>query len=455
MPFTTNSSADPRAPLLDDAGAAAAGWRWAPAWILAYVALWPAPGYAEGVLVLGALVAIFKLLSTRFRGGTQLLSSPAWALTSVLFFAYWLPELVSSFDAVDRGRALREAAADLRYLPFLWLAAIAVATEPGRRRTFGGLAVIVGIWTVDALLQALSGTSPLFFGIDSIKQAISGRGMCSAAEVAAVDRLSGVLGPCNLKLGQVVASLSPFVLHAARRRFHVAGWVVAASAVGLVILLAGSRASWITYALVLVWSGWRVLGLKRLAAVFAFGAAVLVALNFSVPQVRDRIDRTLHAMQASEDGVDTALSGRGRIWGAAACMARGHPVNGVGARGFREAFPACDPEPGERAAWGDGPALHAHQIVLEVASETGGFGLLLWLAGAALAWRAWRYAERSARDAARPAMLALAVTVFPFNTHLAFYSTFWGGLTLLLAALFAGSLLANDRATPSPEPARG
>ena len=41
-------------------------------------------------------------------------------------------------------------------------------------------------------------------------------------------------------------------------------------------------------------------------------------------------------------------------------------------------------------------------------------------------------------------MLALAATVFPFNTHLAFYSTFWGGLTLLLAALYAGSLLARD-----------
>ena len=49
-----------------------------------------------------------------------------------------------------------------------------------------------------------------------------------------------------------------------------------------------------------------------------------------------------------------------------------------------------------------------------------------------------------ARERARPAMLALAVTVFPFNTHLAFYSTFWGGLTLLLAALYAGSLLARD-----------
>jgi O-antigen ligase len=82
--------------------------------------------------------------------------------------------------------------------------------------------------------------------------------------------------------------------------------------------------------------------------------------------------------------------------------------------------------------------------VLEVLSETGIIGLLLWLAGAALAWRAWRYATPLAKERARPAMLALAVTVFPFNTHLAFYSTFWGGLTLMLAALYAGSLLARD-----------
>ena len=122
-----------------------------------------------------------------------------------------------------------------------------------------------------------------------------------------------------------------------------------------------------------------------------------------------------------------------------------HPLNGVGPRQFRLAFAGCDPAPGERAAWGVGPAFHAHQIVLEILSETGAIGLLLWLAGLALARRAWRYAEPAAREAAYPAMLALAVTVFPFNTHLAFYSSFWGSATLLLAALFAGSLLGRER----------
>lgn len=423
--------------------AGATGWRWAPHWVLAFVALWPAPGYAEAVVVLGALAAIIKLGATRFRGGSQLLSGPAWALTSVLFFAYWLPELVSAVGSVDSGRALRESAADLRYLPFLWLVAIAVADARGRRLTFAGLAVIIGIWTLDALVEVVSDTSPLFFGIDAAKQLISGRPMCDLDELAAADRLGGVLGPCNLKLGAVLASLSPFVLYAAGRRWGVAGWVVAAAAVGLAIVFAGSRASWLTYALVLLLSGWSLLGWKRLLAVFAVGAALTLAIGVLSPEVRERFERTTHAFQASQDGVDSALSGRMRIWGAALCMVRENPVNGVGVRGFREAYPACDPDPDTAPAWGAGPALHAHQIVLEILSETGVIGLLLWLSGVALALRAWRFASAAARERARPAMLALAVTVFPLNTHLAFYSTFWGALTLMLAALYAGSLLAR------------
>ena len=413
-------------------------------WVLVFVALWPAPGIAEGVMVLGAVAAIAKLLLARFRGGTRLLSGPAWALTSVLFVSYWLPEFVSAFDAVDHGRAFREAAVDLRYLPFLWLVAAAVANARGRRTTLMGLGVIAAVWSVDALLQAFTGTSPLFWSLDSLKQLAGGGAMCPPEAAVLADRVSGVLGPCNLKLGPVLASLSPFVLHLGRQRFGRGGWLVAAALVGVALLLAGSRASWVTFSLVLVFSGWQLLGWKRMLLVFVFGALALGVLSTTVPDVRERLERTAQLVGSDEDGVEMALSGRTRIWGAALCMAGGHPFNGVGARGFREAFPRCDPDRGEMAAWGEGPALHAHQIVLEVLAETGIFGLMCWLAAVALAWRAWNYAEPAARQRARPAMLALVATVFPLNTHLAFYSTFWGGLTLMLAALYAGSLLARD-----------
>ena len=58
----------------------------------------------------------------------------------------------------------------------------------GRRITFGGLAIIVAVWTLDALMQAVSGTSPLFFGIDAIKQLISGARPCAAPEEIAAAR---------------------------------------------------------------------------------------------------------------------------------------------------------------------------------------------------------------------------------------------------------------------------
>ena len=93
------------------------------------------------------------------------------------------------------------------------------------------------------------------------------------------------------------------------------------------------------------------------------------------------------------------------------------------------------------------PALGGFATALGgLAGALAALGLLLWLAGAVLAWQAWHRAGALARERARPAMLALAVTVFPLNTHLAFYSTFWGGLTLLLAALYAGALLAEEPA---------
>ncbi len=422
--------------------------RWAPLWVILFVALWPTPGLAETVLSLGAVFAAYRLLHARFRGGTGLLSGAAWALTSVLFFAYWLPQMLSAFDAVDAGRALRKSATDLRYLPFMWLCAIAVANAQRRRRTFTGLAVIGGVWTLDALMQAVIGSSPLFFGLDQLKQLISGHGLCTPQELALVDRLSGVLGPCNLKFGQTLASLSPFLLLALGRR-TVWAWVGGAAAVGVVLVLAGSRASWITYAVIVVLSGWQLLGGRRLLAAAVVGVLLAGGVVAVAPQARERLQRTALAFGGGEQGVDQALSGRAQIWSAALCMIGEHPLNGVGARGFRQAYPACNPAPTQAPAWGDGPAFHAHQIVLEILAETGVIGLLLWLAGAAQAWRAWRYSSAAAREQARPAMIALVATVFPLNTHLAFYSSFWGGLSLMLAGLYAGALL-NDYADQPP-----
>ncbi|MCX7034778.1 MAG: O-antigen ligase family protein [Arenimonas sp.] len=405
-----------------------ASLRWAPWWVLAFVALWPLVGPAELVLSLGALVALAVLAIHRFRGGMALLSRESWALTTVLFASYWLPELLSSPDAVNGRRALRESLLDLRYLPFLWLVAIAVANERGRRLTFAGIATLAVLWTVDGLAQALTGWS--------------------LGGYASADRLSGVFGADNLKLGLVLASLAPFPLKFAAKRLGMAGWLMMAAALGLVVLLAGARASWVTLTLVLAISGWQQFGSKRAIALLGIGGLMVFALSMAFSdKFQDRVERTGAALDGGSEGLNFALSGRLSIWRTAVDMAVANPVNGVGVRGFRDAYAtyAAKDDPW-LADVKHGAGYHAHQIVLEVLSETGVIGLLLWLGGAALAWRAWRFASPEGRERARAPALALLVTVFPFNTHLAFYSTFWGGLTLLLAALFAGSLLSDRRA---------
>lgn len=397
--------------------------RWAPWWVLAFVALWPWPFATEVALSLGAIVTVAWLGLRRFRGGDALLSREGWALTTVLFFSYWLPELLSSFDAINPLRSLREVVVDLRFLPFLWLTAIAVHREDDRRIVYAGIAAIALLWALDGLVQATFGWS------------IGG--------AASADRISGIFGK-HLRLGQVLASLAAFPLGVAARRAGAIGWLGAAMLIGVVILFAGSRAAWLTFGLVLLFGGWRLLGWKKLLGVFAIGAISVAALAVVFPHaIQERIERTESVFSGDAAGLDRALSGRLRIWEAAACMIREHPINGVGVRGYRDAYAACAPQLGP-PAWGKGGALHAHQIVLEILSETGALGLIFWLIGAALAIRAWRWATPAARARAAIPAVALAVTVFPLNTHLAFYSSFWGGLTLLLTALYAGALFGED-----------
>ena len=93
---------------------------------------------------------------------------------------------------------------------------------------------------------------------------------------------------------------------------------------------------------------------------------------------------------------------------------------------------------------GDGEgACHPHQLVLEILCETGSVGVLQWLAGACLAFRAWRDVGPAARARAFPATVAISVMLFPLNTHLAFYSAWWGLLFGWLLGLWCASMFVE------------
>jgi len=374
---------------------------------------------------LGALLGFFLMVWQKLAHRSTWLSREAWLMTLVFFLAYWLPELFSAFDAINAKRAWREVLFDLRYLPFLWLIALSVSNEKGRQLIFSGLAIISLFWALDGMMQVLTGFS-------------LGGAMTE-------DRLSGIFGSDNLKLGLVLAALSPFTLDWANKRGGVWAWCGVALLVGTVVLWAGARAGWVMFGLVILISGWQVLGRKRLLLFFFASTLVLLLSYFASPELRARFERTETALAGETGGVDHALSGRISIWKTALKITTDHPVNGVGVRNFRDVYKQYADKDDPFISADQQGAYHAHHWLLEVLSETGVIGLLCWMAGFFAMWRAWQWSPPKARQLAFVPMLACVVVAFPLNTHLAFYATFWGGCWLLLLALYAGCLGARDR----------
>jgi O-antigen ligase len=393
--------------------------------MLGVLALLPLGRSSEAPLAIGALAGI----ALAWRARATLRTHAGVRLVTLLFACYWLAALWSALGAVAPEKSWSTVAVLLRFFPFGVFACLALRDSAAWPRLVAAAAAIVVLWLLDAWVQIFTGAS--------IGGAMSD------------ERLSGILGAANLKLGPVLAVLSPFVFVAARARFGWRGLAVAFAFQLMPILLAGSRAAWLMYGLVTVVFVWREtraplrFAAWSTAALCAALLAVFVAWRSS-SAFDLRFERSLLVLQGSEQAVDTASAGRLRIWGTALRMVAAHPLAGVGVRGFRYAYPLYA-KPGDAFVDQntDEGAAHAHQIVLEVLSETGAIGLALWVFGTCAAIRAWRRASAAARERALAPGLALLAMCFPLNTHLAFYSAWWGLLFWWLLAWYCAAVAAE------------
>ncbi|MGH8215377.1 MAG: O-antigen ligase family protein [Rhodanobacteraceae bacterium] len=381
---------------------------------------------------LGTLLCLLGAILLLARDRHALAGHAGARLVLWLWAAYFLAALVSVPDAIEPSRSWSNVAAYLRFAPFGVYVCFAVRRESRLQALCLATGVVVALWALDAWVQAFTGYS------------IGGH--------AQAQRISGIFGADNLKLGPVLASLSPFVLWAARRWLGRIGLIAAMVFLLGPILLAGSRAAWITYGVALLAFFWIEARRPLRFAAWVLAACLVVAAAAGVAwQTSSRFDarmeRTLAAFGDSPRAWNHALSGRLDIWQVTGRMIAAHPVNGVGVRDFRYAYSeyasSNDHFLGAESCGEDAGACHPHQIVLEILSNTGAIGLALWLAGLALALRAWRTVGAAARQRAFPATVALAVTVFPLNTHLAFYSAWWGLLFWWLLALWCAALYAD------------
>ncbi len=395
---------------------------WPALLVLSVLALLPVGQAFEAPLAIAAGLGLF----CAWRMRDTLSADPGVRLAIVLFGAYWLAALVSAPAAIVPGKTWSTVAVLIRFLPFALFGALRLRDSDLWPRIEYAVAAIVVLWLLDAWVQIFTGRS--------------------IAGPMEAERLSGIFGADNLKLGPVLAVLSPFVLAAARSRYGGRGLAVAGVFMLMPILLAGSRAAWLMYALVVavfLWQQTRAplrFAAWSLAALLVAGLAAWSADRDS-PAFASRVQRTLLMLRGTPSAVDEASAGRLRIWSTAERMVAAHPVAGVGVRGFRYAYPQYA-APGDAFvdAKTDEGAMHAHQLVLEVLSETGLIGLLLWVAGVFAALRAWRRADDEARRRAFAPALALAAMCFPLNTHLAFYSAWWGSVFWWLLALFVAAV---------------
>ena len=409
---------------------------------LAFLALLPFGGlYNVPLLVLCGLG--LWCLTTRPR---EALGDDGLRLLLVLFLCIWLPMTISAIDAANPVHAWRKVGSFL--VLFLAGAYIAMALRRGvdLQRLLAGVLVICVFWSVDASWQFIHGFNLLGFPYGG-------------------QRVSGIFHP-DLKLGVVLATVSPFVFEAIRKLAKRSAWVLLALIPFFAaIALSGSRSSWIVLLVVSGGYGWYLfrwaggpVGGRAVLRVAAVGVLACGALAYSFPQaagqmqglLAERTTSVVDFVRGDHQSSHVALHARLTSWQSAGRIFSDHWLNGVGPRGFRKVHPDYAPVHDFYVLRGH-TSNYPHMVVLEIAAETGAIGLLGYLVALAVLMRRFLSMDRTKLVPGFPYLLACVVVLFPFATHLAFYSHFMGVLIWWTIAVSASGLGASGRCGPDEE----
>lgn len=257
----------------------------------------------------------------------------------------------------------------------------------------------------------------------------------------------------RLRLGHVLAHLSPFILEAIRR--YVDGrprryWAwLALLPVLAVLLVSGNRMSWLVmlfmlpiYAIYLIYRQqlkWWLVPLIGLVA----AASLALTMQFS-EDIENRVDRTMGAFTTDLEQLDYASANRISIYIAAWEVFKQNPIVGVGWRGFRTAS-----EEVGMPMIGRG---HAHFYALDVLLHTGLVGFIPYLIALGLLLRlCWRNA-REGNDTAFAFSLGALMLLNPFNLHYSIYYYHSAGMFLVMLMMAYGTTLhaREQRKTDTP-----
>jgi O-antigen ligase len=357
------------------------------------------------------------------------LQEPAIKMFTLLFACIWLPMLLSVPDSYAMEKSASTVLVFIRlYLSGLFVIWV-MRNQKQASLLIKLLAGLTAFWVADALFQAATGYD--FLGYAQTPS-----------------RLNGIFGEHQLRLGNALPVLAPFLILALRKR--TALMLLATVMSGAVVILAGSRGGWVSFGLVCVWlifseSRRRGVSLWKVGVVATLIGLAGSFAAFESPGAKHRLDRTLLLFSGDETNIDQALSLRWTLWKSVFAMIDTHPVNGVGVRAFRYAYPkfAQPDDPFlsiDKVSGRPTGAFYAHQIILEVTAETGLIGLSGFGLFCALLVRYWRLANQERKIQSLPFAMASFAWLFPLNTHPSFYTAQWSVLIWLMIAMLCASL---------------
>ena len=330
----------------------------------------------------------------------------------MLFLFLWLPLLFSLLDAVNPERSLRTV---LPYLRFLF-AGIFVLALLKTREALGRLNIaifaLITFWCLDAIIQYLFGYN--LFGFPRRE-----------------GYLTGIFHP-EITIGHITAVLSPLYFECLRKIGQGKTWKwLLLIPVFVVVLLSGRRAAWIMLSVssagyflyYLKLHGIDKKGMIRLAQLAFVLLAIIVALVVSNPLLQKRIDGLANLASGSYELANKGVGKRLDIWTTSISIYSDNWLNGIGPRGFRYAYAEYSDEDNYFHESGQ---THPHQLVLEIMAETGTIGIIGFLAFLVmLSLISWK---KNIFLSCYPNLLAIFVAVFPINTHMAFYGSYWSSV---------------------------
>jgi len=363
---------------------------------------------------------------------------PACQLFIGVFLLAWVPILISLPDAVRSESTTMMAVNHLRFAFSGFFILYALSTQDAHRRFLTLCAWLLLFWVADGVVQIVAGRDLLGFAIPPSGQ------------------INGIFGEEGLVYGTLLSVFCPLLWEHAARRWRPWQVVAVVSATVVAILAAGTRSAWIGVVVVLLAYGlvlWRRRERfpARLVAAALAGAAIGTGVLWvGSTSFASRVEIAVGAFTGSTAIEGDAIGHRAWIWRGAVNMIDDNVLNGVGAGGFRYAFPAYAAED-DPFFHGDPPInpSHSHQLWIEMMSETGIVGALGLLALLTLLVMAAVRAPPGARRVMLPYGLCLLVAYFPFNSHMAIYSSFWSQIVWWLIALYCAAygaaLSADDR----------